>query len=92
VIYCTGNLYPDPHWYVKINWGVIVVDIDSYDTSCCPVEQTGICPDQCPINSYCEILYGNQKTEWQLFYSSAWYIGNKNTLMMYRVLNGEGVK
>ena len=74
-IYCTGDLYAEPYWYMKIGWGLTWIDIDPWDTSCCPVEDTGICPDQCTTTEKCAALYSGMPTEWYIYSQYGyWYV------------------
>ncbi len=86
-IYCSGNLYKEPYWYVKIGWGTIRVDITPADTSCCPVDDTGITIEQCSQLHKCPAVYGPDLTGWYVWGDAVnWYIYNSQHFRSYRIL------
>ena len=92
-VYCTGDTYAKPYWYMKIGWGVILIDVEPYDTSCCPAENTGICYEMCNQAELCQTLYATQPTEWFIYSDqyNNWYVYSATTYNSYRLLR-EGVQ
>jgi hypothetical protein len=80
------------YWYLRLQdmnstWTVpLWIKLPLPDLSCCPVEKTGITPEQCAVTKACQILY-MEPTEWILYgHMGEWYIGNSKTSELYRII------
>jgi hypothetical protein len=80
------------YWYLSVkdeksNWKVpLWIKLPLPDLSCCPIEKTGLLPEQCTVATPCSAYY-SEPTEWTLFSTmDGWYIGNTNTRYSYKIL------
>jgi hypothetical protein len=80
------------YWYLSVkdansNWKVpLWIKLPLPDLSCCPIEKTGLTPEQCAVNKQCSAYYA-EPTEWTLFSTvEGWYIGNSKTSDSYRII------
>lgn len=90
-LYCTGDMYAQPYWHLRLGWGVVFVDVSPPDTSCCPWQKTGICYEECNRLTPCNALYANQPTEWYVMgdYAGYWYVYSDRTYRSYRIYVNE---
>lgn len=80
------------YWYLSVkdadsNWKVpLWIKLPLPDLSCCPIEKTGITPDQCAGTKACQVYYA-QPTDWTLYSTEdGWYVGNTRTTYSYKVI------
>jgi hypothetical protein len=101
ILICKNYLTESPYLTVQCNqkgyWYLTVKDANTVvplwvklplpDLSCCPIEKTGLLPEQCTAMKPCYAYYA-QPTDWVLFSKmEGWYIGNIRTYESYKVIN-----
>jgi hypothetical protein len=91
--YLTVQCNEKGYWYLSVkdansNWKVpLWIKLPLPDLSCCPIEKTGLLPEQCTAMKPCYAYYA-QPTDWVLFSKmEGWYIGNIRTYESYKVIN-----
>ena len=77
-VICTGNLYAEPSWNLRIKWGNAYIDVSKANVSCCPILDTGITVEECNTFHPCPALYAGGFTGWSIWGNAEgnWYINN----------------